>query len=173
VSLALSTPSRRDIPELLELARASTRLHRPWAYPPRTLAAAAAYLERVRRGRVIAYLIRRRDTGELVGVVNLSEVVRGLFQSAYVGFYAHAAHARRGFMREGLRAVMRRAFGLHRLHRLEANVQPGNHACLRLLASVGFRREGFSPKYLKIGGRWRDHERWAMTRESWRRGGRE
>ena len=167
--LELRAPSAKDLPDMLQLVQSSTRLHRPWVYPPRTAAAWASYLRRVKRGLVIAYLLRRRDTGELVGLVNLSEVVRGALQSAYLGFYGHATHARQGFMREGLRAVVGRAFALHRLHRLEANIQPGNVASLELVKSLGFRREGFSPRYLKIGGRWRDHERWAVTRESWRR----
>ncbi len=153
---------------MVELARASQRLHRPWVYLPPTRPAWGRYLRRIREGAVIGYLVRRRDTAELVGVVNLNEVVRGGLQSAYLGFYAHARHARQGLMTEGLRAVVTRAFRMHRLHRVEANIQPGNQASLRLVQSLGFRREGFSQKYLKIGGRWRDHERWALTRESWR-----
>ena len=167
--LELSAPSAKDLPDMRRLVQSSARLHRPWVHPPRSPGAWASYLRRVRRGLVIAYLLRRRDTGELVGVVNLNEVVRGALQSAYLGFYGHAAHAGQGFMREGLRAVVGRAFTLHRLHRLEANIQPGNVASLELVKSLGFRREGFSPAYLKIGGRWRDHERWAVTRESWKR----
>jgi ribosomal-protein-alanine N-acetyltransferase len=166
--LVLSVPEAKDLPELQDLVRASTRLHRPWIYPPRTPEAWARYLRRSRRGETIAHVLKRRDTGAIVGVVNMSEVVRGSFSSAYLGFYAHARHARHGFMKEGLQAVIARAFTSLRLHRLEANIQPGNGASKALVKSLGFTREGFSRKYLKVGGRWRDHERWALTREMWK-----
>ena len=56
------------------------------------------------------------------------------------------------------------AFGQQGLHRVEANIQPGNTASVALVRSCGFSKEGYSPKYLKIGGRWRDHERWALVK---------
>jgi ribosomal-protein-alanine N-acetyltransferase len=101
-------------------------------------------------------------------VVNLSEIVRGGFQSAYLGYYAFVPCAGRGLMFEGLGLVLRHAFSRMRLHRLEANIQPENRASLALVERLGFRREGFSSRYLKIGGRWRDHERWAVLKEGWR-----
>jgi ribosomal-protein-alanine N-acetyltransferase len=70
-------------------------------------------------------------------------------------------------MREALEAVLRLAFGALRLHRVEANIQPQNRASIALVKSLGFRREGYSRRYLKIGGRWRDHERWALLVDDW------
>ncbi len=70
-------------------------------------------------------------------------------------------------MREGLDLMLRHAFRGQRLHRVEANIQPGNQPSRGLVEGAGFRLEGFSPRYLKIGGRWRDHERWALTVEDW------
>ena len=111
----------------------------------------------------------RTDEGGLAGVINITEIVRGRFSSGYLGYYALAPHNGRGYMRVGLDAVVRRAFGPYRLHRLEANIQPDNERSRVLVQSLGFRREGYSPRYLKIGGRWRDHERWALTIEDWKK----
>jgi ribosomal-protein-alanine N-acetyltransferase len=101
-------------------------------------------------------------------VINLNEVVRGSFQSAYLGYYAFEPFAGQGFMSAGMTLVLRQAFREIGLHRLEANIQPENKASIALARRLGFRREGFSPRYLKLGGRWRDHERWALLREGWR-----
>jgi [ribosomal protein S5]-alanine N-acetyltransferase len=68
-------------------------------------------------------------------------------------------------MSEALALVLEYAFTELRLHRLEANIQPGNGASLRLIQRTGFRREGLAPAMLFIDGAWRDHERWAITRE--------
>ena len=94
--------------------------------------------------------------------------MHGLFGSAYLGYHIGASHARRGYMAEALGLALTRAFGPLRLHRLEANIRPENAASIALVRQLGFTREGYSRRYLKIGGRWRDHERWAILREDWR-----
>ena len=100
-------------------------------------------------------------------MINISEIVRGAFCSGYLGYYAFVPYNGRGYMKRGLSAVLTDAFGTRGLHRLEANIQPDNEASRRLAQRCGFRLEGFSPRYLKIAGRWRDHERWAITAEEW------
>ncbi len=162
----LRAPAARDAPALAELARKSRRLHRPWVYPPTTAPAVARWLRATGPTRVRLLVCRRAD-GAIVGVVNVSEIVRATLQSAYLGYYAFQAHAGQGYMTEGLALVLRHAFRRLGLHRLEANIQPRNLASRRLARRLGFRKEGFSPRYLKIGGRWRDHERWAIVREAW------
>jgi ribosomal-protein-alanine N-acetyltransferase len=148
--------------------RASRRLHRPWVSMPTTAEAYAAYLVRAERDVNAFYLARRRDDDAIVGFLNISEIIRGKLQSAFLGYGAVAAFAGRGYLTEAMRLLLREAFGPLRLHRLEANIQPGNDASIALARRAGFEREGFSPRYLKVGGRWRDHERWAITRERWR-----
>ncbi len=100
-------------------------------------------------------------------MVNLDDIVRGCFRSAYLGYYAFAPYAGRGLMQKGLSQVVTHAFEKMKLHRLEANIQPGNTASRALVKKLGFQREGFSRRYLKINGRWRDHERWAILAEDW------
>jgi len=161
----LSRPSARDAAEFLAAVRRSRRLHGRWVAAPATPAAYRKYLQRSRRATQAAHLIRLRASGELVGAVNVSEIVRGNFHSAYLGYYAFAPHHGQGLMAEGVRLVIRDAFDRLRLHRLEAGIQPGNRASRALVRALGFRREGYSRRYLKIGGRWRDHERWAITKD--------
>ncbi len=94
--------------------------------------------------------------------------MRGSFNCAYLGYYGLAPHAGQGYMSEGLAQVLAAAFGRLRLHRVEANVQPANERSIALLRTAGFVREGYSRRYVKIAGRWRDHERWAILAEDWR-----
>jgi [ribosomal protein S5]-alanine N-acetyltransferase len=161
----LRPPTPADIAELVELAAASRKLHHPWLSAPATPEAVESWLARTEGDRYASFLACRRDGGKIVGVFNLSEIVRAAFQSCYSSYYAHAAHAGNGYMSEGLELVLREAFGPLRLHRVEANIQPENTASIALVRRAGFRLEGLSPRYLKIGNRWCDHERWAITRD--------
>ena len=110
-----------------------------------------------------AFMVCLRNGGAIVGAIHITEIVRGRFRSGFLGYYAFSGYERTGLMRDGLKAVLRHAFSVQKLHRLEANIQPENAASIALVRSCGFLREGYSPRYLKIGGRWRDHERWAMV----------
>jgi [ribosomal protein S5]-alanine N-acetyltransferase len=157
-------PTPDDRKEFLERARASARLHAPWIVAP-SGDEFDDYLLRAGTDLVLAFLICRVEDEAIAGVVNVSQIVRSNFRSAYLGYYAFEPFAGRGYMAEGIRLVLRHAFGAQGLHRIEANIQPGNERSARLVDAIGFRREGFSPRYLKIRGRWRDHDRWAILAE--------
>lgn len=161
-AIRLRAPAPADAHDFVAAVRRSRALHRPWTTPPDTPAQFRAWVDRMRPPAHHAFLVCRRDQGAIAGVISLTNIVMGAFRSGYLGYYAFAGHERQGLMREGLCAVARHAFGALGLHRLEANIQPGNAASIALVASCGFSKEGYSPRYLKIGGRWRDHERWAI-----------
>ena len=168
--VTLAPPKRSDRSAFLTAVWESRELHGDWVSPPDTRALFAAYLSRLRYPRNEAFLVRDLSDSGLVGVINVSEIVRGDFQSAYLGYYAFAAKAGRGLMLEGLKTLVRHAFRDMELHRLEANIQPDNARSIALAKAAGFRHEGMSRHYLRIGGVWRDHERWAITTEDVRRG---
>lgn len=167
VRVFLEPASRRREAEFLERVKASQKLHRPWLTAPHTSEHFRDLVASARKPSKLSFFVCTIETSELVGVINLNEIVRGLFQSAYLGYYAFEPFAGSGYMTEGLALVLDRAFGPLGLNRLEANVQPGNSKSSRLVSRLGFRLEGFSPRYLKIGGRWRDHERWAVLADEW------
>lgn len=163
----LERPSVRRQEEFLAAVRRSKKLHGQWTSAPQTPAEFAAYLKRLRRKTHLGYWVLTEER-ELAGVIHISEIVRGSFCSAYLGYYAFAPHHNRGYMKRGLAAVLNDAFQEQGLHRLEANIQPENTASRALVERLGFRLEGFSPRYLKIAGRWCDHSRYAITVEDWK-----
>ncbi len=159
----LEKPAPRHELDFLAAVVRSRRLHGAWVAAPRSSAEYRLYLAR-RWPRYAKYFVRSEE-GALCGVFNLNEIVQGSFKSAYLGYYALAPHAGKGLMSAGLELVLTRAFGELGLHRLEANIQPKNRRSIELVRRAGFRYEGLSPRYLHIAGRWRDHERWAITSE--------
>src|SRR4051794_12782538 len=142
-------------------------MHRPWIQMPDSPEKYAAYLERAAAPNVAMFLVKRREDGAIAGFANVSEIIMGKLKSAFLGYGGVAGMGGQGYMTEGLDLVLREAFTTIGLHRLEANIQPGNTASIALAKRVGFELEGFSPGYLKVGGRWRDHERWAIRADSW------
>jgi ribosomal-protein-alanine N-acetyltransferase len=156
-----------DAPKLFAAITDSRGLHLPWVDPPASVDELRASLAQPPDARLSYGL--RTDAGELAGVINLTAIVRGPFQSCFLSYYALAPYEGRGFMRAGLAQVLDLAFGEHELHRVEANIQPGNARSARLVKSLGFRFEGHSPRYLRIGGEWRDHDHYALTAEEWPR----
>ncbi len=165
---ALRRPTLADQEEYLALRRLSAAFHRPWEPAPQPGAetygpeAFARYLEGAKQRSRERLLLCRIEDGVILGALNLSEIVRGPLQSAYLGYWIGSMHAGRGYMGEGVRLILRHAFETLGLHRLEANIRPENRASIALVSRNGFRREGYSPRYLHIDGEWRDHERWAI-----------
>jgi len=163
----LRLPTREDAAEFIALSRASRNFHRGRVAPPLTPEQFADFLNRSREETSSCFLICLATTGAIIGAVNLSQIFRGGFQSAYLGYYLGGQYAGQGYMTEALHLMLKHAFENLKLHRLEANIQPRNLASIALVKRAGFRKEGYSRRYLKIAGRWRDHERWAIIAEDW------
>jgi [ribosomal protein S5]-alanine N-acetyltransferase len=160
--VGIRRPRAEDCDEFIALMRQSVALHDPWVDFPKSRETFDAYLRQRQSQTDDGFLICERGGGRITGVINLNCIVRGFFQSAYLGYCVGARFARQGYMTEGMRLVTRYAFTEMNLHRVEANVQPNNAASIALVRKCGFRLEGVSPRYLKIAGAWRDHERWAL-----------
>jgi [ribosomal protein S5]-alanine N-acetyltransferase len=168
VRVVISPPTPADEAEFIAGNRRSRKLQGRWGRMPETPEEYAVYLAKAAEERRRYFFARLRDGGDIVGYLNLGEIIHGSLDQAFIGYGAIAGHEGRGLMSEAMQLVLREAFGPLKLHRIEANIQPGNRPSIALAQRNGFQLEGFSPRYLKINGRWRDHERWAITAEQWR-----
>ena len=103
----------------------------------------------------------------MLGRVALANVVRGAWENATLGYFVDHEAGGRGHATEAVGLALRFAFGPCRLHRVQAAVMPHNARSIRVLEKNGFRHEGFSPRYLRLAGEWRDHEMFAITVEEY------
>jgi ribosomal-protein-alanine N-acetyltransferase len=166
-SVLLTRVTPKDRADLVRANRESRTYHHPWAEPFTDEAGFDAWLTRSLIGPHVQLVARDTASQDVIGVVNINEIVGGAFQSAYLGYYGMVRHAGRGRMTEAVAQAVAFAFTDLGLHRLEANIQPENHRSLELVRRLGFQKDGFSRRYLRIGGAWRDHERWALLADEW------
>jgi RimJ/RimL family protein N-acetyltransferase len=157
-------PKIEDRAEFISAMKRSQLLHHPWVKAPTTEKEFDDYFKRYQQPNQKSFLVCD-SVGNIAGVFNISEIVRGVFQNAFLGFYVVADYAGKGYMSAGLKLVLAKTFSDLELHRIEANIQPENIQSIQLIKKNGFRYEGFSPRYLKIDNQWSGHEHWAMTVE--------
>lgn len=165
--LYLRHPVSRDGKAFIELMEASKDLHHPWVEPPLKQEHFDFYCKVAQSNETDGFLVCNKADDAIMGVVNLNQIVFGILCNASIGYYIGAPYANSGYMVEAVRGVLHYAFAEKNLHRIEANIQQGNHYSKRLIRKLRFRNEGFSPKYLYICGKWCDHERYAMTVEDY------
>lgn len=165
-SVSIREPQLEDESAFLEAMQRSIKLHSSWVKVPTTSQEFHEYIKRYLQSNQKSYLVFDMEN-QIVGVFNINEIVHGLFQSAYLGFYATTGYEGKGYMSAGLKLVLNEIFTKLSLHRIEANIQPQNVNSINLVKANGFRKEGYSPRYLKINDVWCDHERWAKTYEDW------
>jgi [ribosomal protein S5]-alanine N-acetyltransferase len=165
----LRYPRESDFDEISSLYRSSAGRFRNFFQPGYDRGIFDALLADMKNDTLEPFYICSKDSGSIVGTITLSQIFRKRFQNAYLGYMLGSQYTGKGYMTESVRLLLRFAFNTLKLHRIEANVQPENRPSIAVLERTGFSKEGFSRKYLKIGGRWRDHERWAIIREDWKR----
>lgn len=163
--VSLVSPDSQHLNEFLEKAKRSRSLHANWTRPPLSAEDFSSYLGRINKSNQFGTFIKLNKTNELIGVININEIVRGAFESGYLGYYIFSGFEKQGLMFEALNFLINYAFDAIQLHRLEANIQPENTNSLSLIQKCGFVREGYSKNYLRINGKWEDHARYAITKE--------
>jgi ribosomal-protein-alanine N-acetyltransferase len=121
------------------------------------------------QGTALPFLMIRRTDQALVGAITLDNIRRGPAQTGTLGYWIGSPHARQGYMREAILAVVHHAFSALDLSRIEAACLPENAASRGVLEKAGFKYEGVAQSYLQINGRWRNHVLYAALRND-RRG---
>ena len=168
--IILRRPVGGDYSAWSELRKESADFLRPfeptWAPDELSRSAFRARLRRhesdIKSGRGLPWFIFKRDGEEtLLGGLSLSNIRRGVCDTGTLGYWMGEAHAGKGYMREALMLVSANVFNEHGLHRLEAATVMNNEPSQQLLLRCGFQHEGVARGYLKINGKWRDHQLFA------------
>jgi [ribosomal protein S5]-alanine N-acetyltransferase len=117
-----------------------------------------AELEQMRTGRMAKWYVSERAAPQaVIGDISFSEIIRGPFQSCFLGYKIDGEFNGKGSATEMIKRAVEHVLLKGKLHRIEANVMPSNAPSIRVLEKCGFHREGFAEKYLCIDGRWEDH----------------
>ncbi len=163
--VVLRFPEMKDAEEFIQQSKESEKFHRNLVKPARDEDAFRKYIKGNKTETNRLFLVCRKSNDAIIGVTNMSQIFHGVFKNAYLGYYLFESFTGKGYMTEALELTVRFAFRDLKLHRLEANIQPHNLSSIELVKRCGFIKEGLSRKYLKIGGKWCDHERWAIIKE--------
>jgi [ribosomal protein S5]-alanine N-acetyltransferase len=172
----LRPPERGDYESWASLRARSHGFLAPWepTWPPDALSRSSyrvrlsRYAEDWRTDQGYNFFIFRNDDEALTGGVGLSNVRRGVAETASLGYWIGEPFARQRYMTAALPLVIDFAFTRLRLHRVEAACLPSNVPSRALLLRTGFRQEGYARLYLLIDGKWQDHLLFAILREDWR-----
>jgi|APCry1669189733_1035249.scaffolds.fasta_scaffold01770_6 ribosomal-protein-alanine N-acetyltransferase len=151
--------------EYLRAVKKSITSLEPWIEVIKTRKAFLQLISAISKPEDKAYLIRRSSDDALIGTIEIRDIFMGHFKCGYLIYYAFDGFRGQGYMKEALSLTITKAFKKFKLHRLEANIQPSNKASIGLAKAAGLLYEGYSPKFLKINGDWRDHERWALIND--------
>ncbi len=173
----LRAPERQDWQQWAELRAASKTFLVPWepSWSDDALSR-AAFRRRLARYALewhsdqgYTFLLFRAEEDILLGGISLTNVRRGVAETASIGYWIGEKFARQGYMTEGLGLALKFAFERLRLHRIEAACLPHNAASRGVLMKAGFREEGYAREYLCIDGKWQDHVLFGLLASEWRK----
>lgn len=117
-------------------------------------------LKKIEDGKLLkVWIFEKEDIkfDNIIGSIALNEIVRGCFQSCFLGYRMDERKTNKGYMTEGVKRIVKYAFNDLKLHRIEGNIMPNNIASLKVVEKLGFYNEGLAKRYLKINGKWQDH----------------
>lgn len=163
----ISKLSDADEQRFIEMSHKSKTIHMPWVFPAMDSASFHELLDRNKQANFETIVVRPIYEQDIIGIFNLSQIFYHNFQNTILGCYANVAYHGEGYMHEGLLLSVAYAFFQLKLHRIEANIICENELSIRYFKGFGFRYEGMSKNYLYVNGAWRDHEKFALTREDW------
>lgn len=172
--LVLEQPDGVPVQSVLAYHVSNRQFHAPWQpirkesfYREKTI---QEMLERQAeenaQGSALHLYLRLLDDPSIIGTVNLTNIIYGPFLSCFLGYSMTRAETCHGYMSEAVRQVIIVAFERYGLHRIEANIMPGNHASVRLVEKLGFVNEGYSSRYLNIAGQWEGHSHFVLLNEA-------
>lgn len=127
-----------------------------------------AYQTKQDRDQMVKFWLFAKDDPQfrnVIGDISFNNIIRSAFQSCFVGYKMDKDNLNKGYMTEALGGVINYAWDELKLHRIEANIMPFNIPSIELVEKIGFKKEGFSEKYLKINGKWENHLRYAILNE--------
>ncbi len=172
-TLVLHTPEHEDYEQWVELRLKSEKFLRPFEpawhrydLTRRSFRKRVEYYQKGQKeGTSYSFFLKSREEEQLLGSLTLSNIRYGVISSGSLGYWIGQPFARKGHMGEALRVLLPFAFGVLKLHRLEAACLPENRASIALLRKTGFQQEGVARKYLQINGVWQDHLLFALLED--------
>ncbi|GLX78563.1 alanine acetyltransferase [Thalassotalea insulae] len=103
---------------------------------------------------------------DIIATCSLTNIIKGPFQAGNLGYGIAKKHQGKGLMKKLCQQTIDYAFNELKLNRIMANYLPDNHRSAGLLQNLGFEKEGYAQKYLKINGQWQDHVLTALINPS-------
>jgi ribosomal-protein-alanine N-acetyltransferase len=178
--LILKASERKDAEKVVDYYYRNKEFFKEWDPPQNGYLYAVKYQKKtmisnqilMKRGELIRFWIYKKDDlNRIIGTIALNNVVRGVFQSAFLGYKLDKDEICKGYTTEALEALIKFAFGSFNLHRIEANIISNNLASIAVVKKAGFIKEGSSKNYLWINDGWKDHDHYVLINDKWKETG--